>query len=598
MTGMIATRPAVSKFGSLLSKSMGILGDLVTSDVLNGLKQESNLVIEFTLGTMANEGNQQAMSPNLDLTQQNFDFLVIGAGAAGLKLALNLADQGRVLVLAKGDGGLGATSMAQGGIATVLAETDSFEEHVQDTMQAGSGLCHEGIVQKVVRSGPKVIDQLIKLGAEFTPAAHGVGARGLHLTQEGGHSQRRVVHARDWTGAELMRVLFAAVESHPAIEFRKGQMVVDLVTTDKYRPDFSQNRCIGAYVLDQKNAQLYKVGARATFLCSGGHGKIYLYTTNPDSATGDGVALAWRAGCKIANLEFMQFHPTCLFHPDAKNFLISEAVRGEGGEIVNRHGEAFTYRHHPSGPMAPRDIVARAIDAELKESGETHVWLDAVRLGRERILEHFPYIYQRCLSYGIDMTKDPIPVVPAAHYSCGGVVVDPQGQTAVSNLYAVGEVACTGLHGANRLASNSLLEALVFADITSEAVRQRKREQTSFETLPDWDKGTAAPADELGILLTAWDEIRRLMWHYVGIVRSDARLKHAYDRIMQLRSEIDDYYWRYEVSERLLEVRNLVQVAYLTIRCAMTRKESRGIHFNINHPGRDDARWARDTITW
>jgi L-aspartate oxidase len=426
------------------------------------------------------------------------------------------------------------------------------------------------------------------LGGEFS----------YHLTQEGGHSHRRVVHAHDMTGAEIMRALHAAASEHPNIEIRSDQFVIDLITTDKYAPNFAANACVGAYVFDQSKQDIYHIRSRATFLCTGGHGKVYLYTTNPDSATGDGLAVGVRAGCKVANLEFMQFHPTCLYHPTAKTFLISEAVRGEGAELLNRRGEAFAYRYHPLGALAPRDIVARAIDAELKETGDTHVLLDATRIGRERILQLFPNIHERCLHFGFDLTKEPIPVVPAAHYSCGGLVTDSHGRTGVAGLYAVGEVACTGLHGANRLASNSLLEALVFSHRVAAHVAESKPNGGAAFRIPAWNKGRATPADELGILLTAWDEIRRLMWNYVGIVRSDARLKLAHDRLVSLRNEIDSYYWEYELSERLLEVRNLALVAHLTVRCAMARKESRGIHYNINYPSRDDSLGQKDTVIW
>jgi L-aspartate oxidase len=393
-----------------------------------------------------------------------------------------------------------------------------------------------------------------------------------------------------------MRAMHQAALQHPNIEIRSHQFVIDLITTDKYAPDFGNNACVGAYVLDQQTQNIHLIRSHATFLCTGGHGKVYLYTSNPDSATGDGLAVGARAGCKVANLEFMQFHPTCLYHPAAKNFLISEAVRGEGAELLNRKGEAFAYRYHPLGALAPRDIVARAIDAELKETGEPHVWLDATRIGADRVVQLFPNIHQRCLSHGIDISKDPIPVIPAAHYSCGGIVTDQNGRTSVERLYALGEVACTGLHGANRLASNSLLEALVFAKRVADDIKASIPISPKHMRIPPWNKGRAGPAEELGLLLTAWDEIRRLMWNYVGIVRSDARLRLAYDRIVSLRHELDSYYWGYEISERLLEVRNLAQVAYLTIRCAMARKESRGIHYNINYPSRDDEWGAKDTI--
>jgi L-aspartate oxidase len=534
------------------------------------------------------------------------DHLILGAGVAGLTLALKLVERcphDRVTVLCKGALEESNTYHAQGGIASVLSDKDSFAAHVCDTTIAGAGLCHESIVRAVVEGGPAAIKELIDWGMRFThDDATGSTSNplGLHLTREGGHSQRRVAHASDLTGKELLDALAARARATSRIEIRERQAAIDLITTDKYAPDFARNTCLGAYILDRTTGQIWAARARHVFLCTGGHGKIYLYTSNPDAATGDGLAMGWRAGCKVANLEFMQFHPTCLFNADQKTFLISEAVRGEGGILRDHTGRAFMKEYHPQADLAPRDIVARAIDTELKRSGHPHVFLDVTHLPAATVRERFPHIYDTCLSCGLDITTTPIPVVPAAHYSCGGLITDAWGQTTVGNLFALGEVACTGLHGANRLASNSLLEALVFADRASRRIAEQslnRQESAPSLEIPAWNVGKAAPAEEQVLLSHAWDEIRRLMWHYVGIVRSDARLRRAYDRLSILRHEIDSYYWSYHVTESLLEVRNLAQVAWLTVRCAMSRKESRGIHFNIDYPEVAQGR-PRDTIIW
>jgi L-aspartate oxidase len=524
--------------------------------------------------------------------------LIIGSGIAGLSLALKLARRQQVLVIAKAKLTDSNTFWAQGGIASVLDAADSFDRHVDDTLVAGAGLCHRPIVEQVVTAGPRMIKELIDLGVPFS----GLDEGGLHLTREGGHSHRRVIHVDDATGSAVIRVLIERAKRDPNITILEDHLAIDLLTTDKLAPDFTRNTCVGAYVLDRMSGEAFEVRARNTFLCTGGHGKVYLYTSNPDSATGDGVAMAWRAGCRVANLEFMQFHPTCLYHPQAKTFLISEAVRGEGGQLKDRKGREFMRDYHPLGALAPRDIVARAIDQELKRSGDTNVFLDVRHLGEEKILKHFPNIHATCLRYGIDMRSEMIPVVPAAHYSCGGVVTDGAGRTSVRGLYVLGEAACTGLHGANRLASNSLLEALVFADAASRDVLGESPHVPPADLhqaldVPPWKRGAAKPpADELVVLNQTWDEIRRLMWHYVGIVRSDARLKRAMSRITVIREELDQFYWDYEISAALLEVRNLAQVAQLTIRCAMARKESRGIHYNIDHPDMDERYGARDSV--
>ena len=521
------------------------------------------------------------------------DNLVIGSGIAGLSLALKLAKEQQVTVIAKGSLTESNTWYAQGGIATVLDESDSFARHISDTLVAGAGLCHQDIVEMVVTAGPRLIQELVDFGVPFSEEEVGGS---LHLTREGGHSHRRVIHAFDQTGQAVLRTLVDKVRSEPNITVLEDQMAVDLLTTDKYAPDFGRNTCIGAYVLDRKTQQIAAVRSRNTFLCTGGHGKVYLYTSNPDVATGDGLAMGWRAGCKVANLEFMQFHPTCLYNPTAKTFLISEAVRGEGGKLKNRQGVEFMRAYHPLAELAPRDIVARAIDTELKTSGETNVFLDVRHLGEPFLRQHFPHIFATCLKYGIDMSTDMIPVVPAAHYSCGGIVVDSYGRTGIAGLYAFGETACTGLHGANRLASNSLLEALVFADRVATDVLANPATAELEVQVPAWQSHGSAPADEMVVLAHLWDEIRRLMWNYVGIVRSDKRLKRALSRITALREELDTYYWDYQVTGALLEVRNLATVAALTIRCAMARKESRGIHYTLDYPELAVPGSGKDTI--
>jgi L-aspartate oxidase len=518
--------------------------------------------------------------------------LIIGSGIAGLMLALKLARQGRVLLIAKAGLTDSNSWYAQGGIASVLDEHDSFESHIEDTLVAGAGLCRKDVVDLVVRSGPKLVHELMELGVRFSHEGDG----GLHLNREGGHSHRRVIHAADLTGQAVVEALIQTVLRTANIEVAEHQMAIDLLTTDKHAPDFSRNRCLGAYILSRRTGEIYQVRSTHTYLCTGGHGKVYLYTSNPDQATGDGVAIGWRAGCKVANLEFMQFHPTCLYHPQAKTFLISEAVRGEGGILKDRQGRDFMKEYHPLGSLAPRDIVARAIDLELKKSGDSNVFLDVRHLGEAFISKHFPNIHTTCKRYGIDMAREPLPVVPAAHYSCGGIVVDIHGRTSVSGLYALGETACTGLHGANRLASNSLLEALVFADRVAEYVAHEADEPQLQVTIPQWNPGKAVPSDELVVLSHMWDEIRRLMWHYVGIVRSDHRLSLAHARITAIREELDRYYWNTQVTDALLEVRNLAVVAALTIQSAMARKESRGIHYNLDYPVPDDVFGCKDTI--
>ncbi|MFK7824857.1 MAG: L-aspartate oxidase [Oligoflexales bacterium] len=542
------------------------------------------------MGSFSNSLNQE----QLTITTEN---LVIGTGVAGLMVALKLARTSKVLVIAKGSTDQSNSYWAQGGIASVFSQEDSFEEHVQDTLVAGAGLCHQDVVKTIVESGPTAIRDLLEIGVKFTKLeGTNEQSQTYHLTKEGGHSRRRVLHADDLTGEALMKALIIAAKGNPNITIFENQFAVDLLSTDKYFPSFSGNYCLGAYVLDLKTSKIYQVRSSKTFLCTGGHGRLYLYTSNPEGATGDGLAMGWRAGCKVANLEFMQFHPTCLFHPEAKTFLISEAVRGEGGILKNVKGEDFTKTYHPKGSLAPRDIVARAIDSELKRTGEHRVFLDLRHMGAEKIKKLFPNIYKTCLAYSIDAAVDMIPVVPAAHYSCGGLVIDSWGRTSVNHLYAIGEVACSGLHGANRLASNSLLEACVLADRAVQKAVEQGPHGYDSSPIPAWDAGETLPPDEQVLLSHTWDEIRRLMWNYVGIVRSERRLQRAFARIQTIRQELDTYYWEYKVNDRLLEVRNLAEIAWLTIRCAMSRKESRGIHFIIENKNSFKDSLPKDTI--
>ena len=518
------------------------------------------------------------------------DYLVLGSGVAGLTFALRAAESGDVAIVTKRGRADSATNWAQGGISAVLDPNDSFEAHVQDTLTTGAGLSKPDIVDICVRDAPDRIRDLIAIGTAFSKTRDG-NPSGYDLGREGGHSARRVIHAGDITGREVERALLEAAEANPRIRFYEQHMAVDLITMCKFGgPDV----CVGAYVLDKQSGEVHTFLARATVLATGGAGKVYLYTSNPDVSTGDGVAMAYRAGAEIANMEFYQFHPTVLYHSQAKSFLISEALRGEGGVLRLEDGTGFMKKHHAMADLAPRDVVARAIDFEMKRSGEDCVWLDMTHHSADFLKQRFPNIYAECVRWGIDMGEKPIPVVPAAHYMCGGVTTDSVGRTSLPGLYAIGEVSCTGLHGANRLASNSLLEGLVFGRRCADLLASEHRGE-EFPSVPDWDIGQAAPSDEAVVVAHNWDEIRRLMWNYVGIVRTTRRLERAQRRIALLQEEIRDYYWKHLVTQDMLELRNIATVAELIVACALSRKESRGLHYTTDHPSTDPAQ-SRDTV--
>jgi len=533
------------------------------------------------------------------------DFLIIGSGVAGLTFALKVARHGTVALVTKKDIMDSNTARAQGGIASVFGKLDSFDLHIKDTLASGDGLCNREVVDMVVRGGPERIRELIDLGVQFNirKEEKDLSEPSLDLGQEGGHSCKRIVHAKDMTGLELETVLVNHVFANENITVYENYMAIDLITVSTRMKrgmvtTTHEDFCCGAYVLDTATHTVHTFNAGITLLASGGAGKVYLYTSNPDVATGDGIAMSYRAGATVANLEFVQFHPTCLFHPDAKNFLISEAVRGEGGVLVDTAGRRFMEAYDPRKDLACRDVVARAIDTELKKSGDDSVFLDISHKPSDFVKQRFPNLYEKCLDFGVDMTVEPIPVVPAAHYMCGGVATDALGRTDIQRLYAIGETACTGLHGANRLASNSLCEALVYADTAAgQAVADLQSIDAGLTADPSpWDEVGTGDSDELIMVSHNWDEIRRCMWNYVGIVRSDKRLARARRRIENIQAEIDEYYWDFRVAPDLIELRNIAMVAELIVKCAMHRKESRGLHYNIQYPRRDDRRWLKDTV--
>jgi L-aspartate oxidase len=530
-----------------------------------------------------------------DVSLHQSDFLVIGGGIAGLMFALEAAEAGTVTVLTKAASSEANTAYAQGGIASVWSIDDTFESHVEDTLRAGAGLCDRAAVESIVREGPDAVRELIRLGTRFSRVEPGLEDE-YELGREGGHTHRRVLHAQDLTGREIMRALGEAVAKSANIRVLENHVAIDLLV--ERSADGRPGACWGVYALDRASNTVRKIIARATLLATGGAGKVYLYTTNPDIASGDGVAMAYRAGAPIANLEFIQFHPTCLYHPAAKSFLISEALRGEGAILRLPDGTAFMKSYHPDAELAPRDVVARAIDSEMKRLGLDCVYLDLSHRDPDFIRSRFPNIFMRCLNFGFDLTKGPVPVVPAAHYLCGGVVTDLEARTAISHLYAAGEVAMTGLHGANRLASNSLLEAAVMGRRAARAARDglESARRAAPPEFPEWDPGRAIKSEERVLITQSWEEIRRLMWNYVGIVRSDARLERALRRIELLKEEIHEYYWEFLVDSDLIELRNLVVVAELVIRSAMARKESRGLHYNLDHPDAGGAEWLHPTI--
>jgi len=514
--------------------------------------------------------------------------LIVGSGIAGLSAALHFAEFSDVMILTKASIDEANTRYAQGGIAGVWSQTDSFEEHKRDTLEAGAGLCRQTAVDICIEEGPARIRELIEWGVEFTRDPHSPTDYDLH--REGGHHQRRILHAQDFTGLAIEEALVQKAQNHPRIRVLEHHMAVDLIMEGKLNPKpgvRELGRCLGAYVLNTVSQEIAPVAADLTVIAGGGAGKVYLYTSNPDVATGDGIAMAHRAGARVANLEFMQFHPTCLYHPDAKNFLITEALRGEGAILRNLAGKDFMKDHHEMGSLAPRYVVSQAIDIELKRTGAPHVWLDASHLDEARFKSHFPQIQAMCARFGIHPPKDLIPVVPAAHYLCGGILVDDWGQTSVPGLVAIGESACTGLHGANRLASNSLLEAIVY----SKRAATHARETLTFHetprvprTLPAWEFGRAVDMEEQIDIVATWREIRTLMWNYVGIVRSDRRLNRARERLALLRHEVNEDYWKFKVNRDLIELRNLLTVSELIVECAIRRKESRGLHLNVDYP--------------
>ncbi len=512
---------------------------------------------------------------------QQFDVLIIGSGLAGLTVALKVAAEKKVCLVSKRKINDTSSSWAQGGIAAVLTNDDSIEAHIQDTLIAGAGLCDQEVTREVASHAKETVEWLIAQGVPFTREDDDSG---YHLTREGGHSHRRIIHAADATGHAVQKTLAEQVLSHPNITVLEDHIAVDLITSRKAGLSTAQDNaeCLGAYVLDNTNGKVMTIAAQHTVLATGGSGKVYLYTTNPDVSTGDGVAMAWRVGCRVANMEFIQFHPTCLYHAEAKSFLITEAVRGEGGILKLPNGKRFMPDHDKRGELAPRDVVARAIDFEMKKRGIDCVFLDISHKPADFIISHFPTIYRRCMELGIDITREPIPVVPAAHYMCGGVMTDHIGRTDVSGLYAIGETACTGLHGANRLASNSLLECMVFGQAAAKDILAQAPKESI--TLPYWDESRVTDADEEVIITHTWNELRRFMWNYVGIVRTSKRLTRAMHRIQMLQDEVHEFYSNFRISNNLIELRNLLQVAELIVKSAMERHESRGLHYSKDYP--------------
>ncbi|EEC7653737.1 L-aspartate oxidase [Escherichia coli] len=517
------------------------------------------------------------------LPEHSCDVLIIGSGAAGLSLALRLADQHQVIVLSKGPVTEGSTFYAQGGIAAVFDETDSIDSHVEDTLIAGAGICDRHAVEFVASNARSCVQWLIDQGVLFDTHVQPNGEESYHLTREGGHSHRRILHAADATGREVQSTLVSKAQNHPNIRVLERSNAVDLIVSDKIGLPGTR-RVVGAWVWNRNKETVETCHAKAVVLATGGASKVYQYTTNPDISSGDGIAMAWRAGCRVANLEFNQFHPTALYHPQARNFLLTEALRGEGAYLKRPDGTRFMPDFDERGELAPRDIVARAIDHEMKRLGADCMFLDISHKPADFIRQHFPMIYEKLLGLGIDLTQEPVPIVPAAHYTCGGVMVDDHGRTDVEGLYAIGEVSYTGLHGANRMASNSLLECLVYGWSASEDITRRMPDAHGVSTLPPWDESRVENPDERVVIQHNWHELRLFMWDYVGIVRTTKRLERALRRITMLQQEIDEYYAHFRVSNNLLELRNLVQVAELIVRCAMMRKESRGLHFTLDYP--------------
>lgn len=528
------------------------------------------------------------------MSGQVFDVLVVGSGAAGLSTALKLANRLRVGILSKGALSEGATAWAQGGIAAVLDHSDTVDSHVRDTLVAGAGLCNPKTVRFVVAQGRQAIEGLIDAGVPFSKNMNSGKHFAYHLTREAGHSRRRIIHADDATGRAVQDTLEASARRHPNITVFEHHDAIDLMTSRHCVQRHRAHQCFGVYALDVKAQRVRHFVSKVTVLATGGASKVYLYTSNPDGATGDGIAMAWRAGCRVANMEFNQFHPTCLYHPEAKSLLISEALRGEGARLLLPSGERFMKRFHKNAELAPRDIVARAIDHEMKRLGLDCVFLDIRHKGKKFIAKRFPNLYRKCLSFGFDMSKQLLPVVPAAHYTCGGIKTDLHSRSDLRRLYAIGEVACTGLHGANRMASNSLLECLVFADSAASHILNNFESFSVPPAVRPWDESRVTDSDEMVVVSHNWNELRHLMWNYVGIVRTTKRMERAQRRIAMLRREVDDYYGNFRVTRDLLELRNLVTVAELIVKSAMARKESRGLHYNVDFPKAHKR--ARDTV--